>query len=126
MGRSHDQGYSVLVALVSGACRQRMAGPGTHDRLVLQRLWQGQALRTIENRAETVTVDTGNDTWRAVALKANTVIEACRSRLEQNEQSQGESQFLRGQIAAMREILGMATPAAVAPLKERRLDRSGI
>lgn len=75
-----------------------------------------------------MTVEIGSDTWLAVAAKANEVIELCRSRLEQNEQSPSESQFLRGQIAAMREILGMTTPSVVksSPLKERRLDRSGI
>ena len=34
-----------------------------------------------------------------------------RSRLEQNDQCYGESQFLRGRIAAMREILDMVQPS---------------
>ena len=75
-------------------------------------------------------IDAYTDTWRAVATKANEMIEASRSRLEQNEQSFAESQFLRGRIAACREILALVRPATVTPPKVsqdlRPRDRSGI
>jgi threonine aldolase len=75
-------------------------------------------------------IDAYTDTWRAVAAKANEMIEACRARLEQNDQSYGESQFLRGRITAMREILEMAKPAVIktgtVPQDFRSRDRSGV
>jgi predicted GTPase len=75
-------------------------------------------------------IDAYTDTWREVAAKANETIEQCRWRLEQNDQSYGESQFLRGRITAMREILEMVKPAVVAstnpPHELRPRDRSGI
>jgi len=75
--------------------------------------------------------DPYTDTWRAVAAKANEVIETSRSRLETNDQSLGESQFLRGRISAMREILTLVQPVAVTPITSRPSelrpkDRSGI
>ena len=45
-------------------------------------------------------IDAYTDTWREIAAKLNEIIEQCRSRLEQNDQSYGESQFLRGRISA--------------------------
>lgn len=74
-------------------------------------------------------IDAYTDTWREVAAKANETIEACRSRLEQHDQSFTETQFLRGRISAMREILAMATPAVVkktTPHELRPRDRSGV
>jgi hypothetical protein len=75
-------------------------------------------------------IDAYTDTWRGVAAEANKIIEACRSRLEQNEQSYGESQFLRGRISAMRDILDMVKPSVVStastPIDMRPRDRSGI
>lgn len=75
-------------------------------------------------------IDAYTDTWRAVAAKANETIEACRARLEQNEQSYGESQFLRGRIASMRELLDMVKPAVIktgtVPHDFRARDRSGV
>jgi hypothetical protein len=75
--------------------------------------------------------DPYTDTWRAVAAKAKEIIDASHSRLEANEQSFGESQFLRGRIFAMREILALVQPAAVTPITSRPSelrpkDRSGI
>jgi len=75
-------------------------------------------------------IDAYTDTWRGVAAEANKIIEAARSRLEQNEQSYGESQFLRGRISAMRDILDMVKPSVVStattPIDMRPRDRSGI
>jgi hypothetical protein len=75
-------------------------------------------------------IDAYTDTWRGVAAKANEIIEACRSRLEQPDQSFSESQFLRGRISAMREVLDMVKPAVVtttppAPRELKPHDRSG-
>lgn len=76
-------------------------------------------------------IDAYTDTWRIVAAKANEIIESGRGRLEQNDQSYGESQFIRGRLSAMRELLDMAKPSVVvdntprAPIDPRR-DRSGI
>jgi hypothetical protein len=75
-------------------------------------------------------IDAYTDTWRAVAAKANDVIEACRNRMEQNDQSYGETQFLRGRIAAMRELLEMVKPRVAVttppPSSLRPRDRSGV
>jgi hypothetical protein len=75
-------------------------------------------------------IDAYTDTWRAVAAKCNEIIEQGRSRLEQNDQSYGESQFVRGRITAMRELLDMVKPAVVTqsstPIDMRPRDRSGI
>ena len=76
-------------------------------------------------------IDAYTETWRGVAAKCNEVIEQCRSRLEQNDQSYGESQFLRGRISAMREVLDIVKPREVitntTPHELRpRGDRSGI
>jgi hypothetical protein len=75
-------------------------------------------------------IDAYTDNWREVVTKANEIIEAARSRLEQNDQSYGDSQFMRGRISAMREILEMAKPTVVtrgAALTDLRpKDRSGI
>jgi len=77
-------------------------------------------------------IDAYTDTWRAVAAKCTEVIEASRSRLETNDQSYGESQFLRGRVAAMREMLDMVKPAVVTTNNvtphqiDPRRDRSGI
>ena len=76
-----------------------------------------------------MTIDAYTDTWRAVVAKVNEMIEAGRSRLEQHDQNYGESQFLRGRIAAAREILERAKPAIVEQPKPQELrprDRSGI
>jgi hypothetical protein len=77
-----------------------------------------------------MTIDAYTDTWRVIAAKANEIIEQGRSRLEQNDQSYGESQFLRGRISAMREILEMVKPTVVKaptpPQDFRSRDRSGI
>jgi hypothetical protein len=79
-----------------------------------------------------MSIDAYTDTWRAVAAKANEIIEASRSRLEVNDQSYGESQYLRGRVSALREILDMAKPAVVVnnqPVVQpgmRPRDRSGI
>lgn len=64
-------------------------------------------------------IDAYTDTWRAVAQKLNEIIEAGRSRLEQNDQNYGESQFLRGRIAACREILEMVKPKVVTDQTRR-------
>lgn len=75
-------------------------------------------------------IDAYTDTWREVAAKMNQIIEQGRSRLEQNDQGYGESQFLRGRISACREILDMVRPAVVAtnptPHELQPRDRSGI
>jgi hypothetical protein len=74
-------------------------------------------------------IDAYSDTWRGVAAKANEVIESCRSRLETSDQSYGESQWLRGRIAAMRELLDLVRPAVVVanpPEKLKQRDRSGV
>jgi hypothetical protein len=76
-------------------------------------------------------IDAYTDTWRGVAAKCNEIIEAGRVRLEVSDQSYGESQFLRGRIAAMREILDLVKPAVVrqtatAPEHLRPRDRSGV
>lgn len=78
-------------------------------------------------------LDAYTETWRTVAAKANEQIEVARSRLEEHEQSYGESEFLRGRISAFREILSMARPAVVAsnpekavPVDFRNRDLSGI
>jgi hypothetical protein len=75
-------------------------------------------------------IDAYTDTWRAIAAECNSQIEACRTRLEANDQHYGESQFLRGKVAAMREILALVKPAVVTttvqPEVLRGKDRSGI
>jgi len=76
-------------------------------------------------------IDAYTDTWRAIAAECNSQIEACRTRLEANDQHYGESQFLRGKVAALRELLALVKPAVVtqAPPPEQlypRGDRSGI
>lgn len=76
-------------------------------------------------------IDAYTDTWRAIAAKANEVIEAGHHRLEQYDQSYGESQFIRGQLYAMREILDLVRPAVVTkapqqPQELRPRDRSGV
>lgn len=74
-------------------------------------------------------IDAYTDTWREIAHKAKEIIEAARDRLESNDQSYGESQFLRGRISAMREILEMVKPKVIAsnPSPELRpRDRSGV
>jgi cell shape-determining protein MreC len=75
-------------------------------------------------------IDAYSETWQAVSKKAEEIIDACRSRLEANEQSHAESQFLRGQIAAARQILHMVKPATVPnkelPPEAKARDRSGI
>jgi len=75
-------------------------------------------------------IDAYTDTWREVAAKALEIIEASRTRLEQHDQNYGESQFLRGRIAAMREVLELVKPAVVAktslPQELRPRDRSGV
>jgi hypothetical protein len=75
-------------------------------------------------------IDAYTDTWREVAARANEIIEQSRTRLEQYDQNYGESQFLRGRIAAMREILEMVKPAVVTTSAKtevlRPRDRSGI
>lgn len=75
-------------------------------------------------------IDAYTETWREVTAEANKLINASRDRLEANDQHYGESQFLRGKIAALREILSMAKPVVVSnvsqPEKLRPLDRSGI
>jgi uncharacterized membrane protein YccC len=73
-------------------------------------------------------IDASTDTWRAVVAECNNQIEAARTRLEANDQHYGESQFLRGRIAALREILAMARPALVTaapPERMRGNDPSG-
>jgi hypothetical protein len=74
-------------------------------------------------------IDAYSETWLLVVKKAGDIIDAARSRLEQNEQSLSESQYLRGRIAAAREIVGMVTPAPIAkaiPPEAKARDRSGI
>ena len=75
-------------------------------------------------------VDAYSETWIEVRDRAVALIDAARSRLEQVDQSQNESQFLRGKIAACREILAMAQPKPVdyskAPEELKARDRSGI
>lgn len=74
-------------------------------------------------------IDAYSETWLAVVKKANDIIDAARSRLEQNDQSLSESQYLRGRIAAAREIVGMVMPAPIAkeiPPEAKARDRSGI
>jgi hypothetical protein len=74
-------------------------------------------------------IDAYTDTWRAIAAEANQIIEQCRLRLEASDQSYGESQFLRGRIAACRELLALVKPAVVTngtPMELRPRDRSGI
>ena len=74
-------------------------------------------------------IDAYTETWREIAAKANEIIEAGRTRLESNDQNYGESQFLRGRIAAMRELLAMVKPAVVSQgtaVELRPRDRSGI
>lgn len=75
-------------------------------------------------------VDAYSETWIAIRERANEIIEAARGRLELADQSQNESQYLRGKIAAMREVLDMAKPKAVKidkiPEELRPRDRSGI
>jgi len=76
-------------------------------------------------------IDAYSDTWRDLAAKANETINACRDRLEVNDQHWGESQFLRGKIAALREVLALAKPVVISntaskPEKLRPRDRSGI
>lgn len=74
-------------------------------------------------------IDAYTETWREIAAKANEIIEASRSRLEVNEQGYGESQFVRGRISAMRELLALVKPAVVSraiPEELRPRDRSGI
>jgi hypothetical protein len=76
-------------------------------------------------------IDAYTDTWRGVAAKCNEIIEAGRTRLEASEQSFGESQYIRGQIAAMRAILDLVKPAVVrqtasTPDYLRPRDRSGV
>jgi hypothetical protein len=76
-------------------------------------------------------IDAYSETWREMAAKANGIIEASRTRLEQVDQSQSESQFLRGKIAALREILALAQPRSITasdrmPDELRPRDRSGI
>lgn len=78
-----------------------------------------------------MTIDAYNDTWRSIAAKCSEIIEAGRGRLEQNDQSYGESQFVRGRISAVREILELTKPKVVKtetppPLDHRNRDRSGI
>jgi hypothetical protein len=74
-------------------------------------------------------IDAYSETWLAVIKKANDMIDAARSRLEANEQSQNESQYLRGRIAAAREIINLVVPAPIekdySPETKPR-DRSGI
>ena len=48
-------------------------------------------------------IDAYSETWLVVVKKAGDMIDAARSRLEQNEQSLSESQFLRGRIAGRAE-----------------------
>jgi hypothetical protein len=75
-------------------------------------------------------IDAYTDTWRAVAAKLNEIIEQSRIRLEQSDQSYGESQFIRGRISVCRDILDMVKPAVAtsnpAPQELRPRDRSGI
>jgi len=76
-------------------------------------------------------IDAYSETWHDMAIKANEIIEASRTRLEQVDQSQSESQFLRGKIAALREILALAQPRPLVannsmPDELRPRDRSGI
>jgi hypothetical protein len=76
-------------------------------------------------------IDAYTDTWRGVAAEANKVIDACRDRLEANDQHYGESQFLRGKIAALRELLALVKPVVISttttkPENLRPRDRSGI
>jgi hypothetical protein len=75
-------------------------------------------------------IDAYTDTWREVAAKALEIIEAARTRLEQPDQAYGESQYLRGKIAAMREVLELVKPAVVPktaiPHELRPRDRSGV
>lgn len=75
-------------------------------------------------------MDAYTDTWRIVAAKLNDMLEAARDRLEANDQSYGESQFLRGRVSACREILELAKPKLVShnptPQELRPRDRSGV
>ena len=75
-------------------------------------------------------IDAYTETWRDIAKRANEIIDQSRDRLEHNDQTYGESQFLRGRISAMRELLSMAVPKVVAsnptPHELRPKDRSGV
>jgi hypothetical protein len=75
-------------------------------------------------------IDAYTDNWREVAAKCNEIIEAGRTRLEHNDQGYGESQFIRGRISAVREILELVRPAVVTTgnkaFELRPKDRSGI
>lgn len=77
-----------------------------------------------------MTVDAYTDSWREIAAKCNEIIEQSRSRLETNDQSYGDSQFCRGRISAVREVLDMVRPAIVTTANKafelRPKDRSGI
>ena len=76
-------------------------------------------------------IDAYSETWQAVRDKAIEVIEQSRSRLEQRDQTEAETQFLRGKIAALRQMLEMSQPKPIIATDQipdalRPRDRSGI
>ena len=76
-------------------------------------------------------IDAYSETWQAVRDKAIAIIEQSRSRLEQRDQTEAETQFLRGKIAALRQMLEMTQPKPIVATDQipdalRPRDRSGI
>lgn len=60
-------------------------------------------------------LDPTSPTWAAVKAKADDTIETARQRLSTRGFSQLNSEYERGRIAAMKELLDMAKPREELP-----------
>lgn len=64
-------------------------------------------------------IDRGSDTWRELNRDCTAKIEAMRNTLEQCDLPHADAQYLRGRIAAYRDVLGLADrPAAVKAVQQ--------
>jgi hypothetical protein len=60
-------------------------------------------------------IDFSSSTWQAVKEHADAAIENARLRLETSGLSAAETEFQRGRIKAMKDILAMAEPRPAIP-----------
>lgn len=60
-------------------------------------------------------IDTNSSVWRDLRKHAETEIEAARLRLETPSMSAIETEFERGIVKALRDVLALAKPKVVIP-----------
>ncbi|MEM7709192.1 MAG: hypothetical protein AAF264_00225 [Pseudomonadota bacterium] len=62
-----------------------------------------------------MTIEPHSATWRAIAREANQRIASAQKALEARNLPAAETEFERGRIKALRDILGLVKPQPVTP-----------